>query len=1129
MAKRKRSTSTFNAAQKRSKVEDTRTGSKSIARVHTLQPLLNKCYREVKTLKDYLLDALPTTSRVRRKRLLSFADDSQEHKELLSDTLVGLLEAPPATTLTEREQQRTHFTHTRRASQPHSATTQLCSLDEVIDFAIWSLFKHNNGEQKKPTHLLCQGFDRSVTGLREHACRPILPGILQQQENVDRNSLRTPLWRQLMSLMGADGEPIFSNLLLDCGLFARLRDGQDNYYQLSGIPVHDLCLKVAHQQGHNAGRSRQAPVSATTASQPRKLSCITMVRNRILYSKPSFNRNKSIQSGLKHMHVLNRLADLHNSEQDLTVMRYVFPRQFNMHNVFTSMTDRTETVQAFKDYTFREDELRHLSAKERRYLPRRLRGPALQLIRKMRRAHARCSYSQLLAHYCPIPANSRSEAVRTVQATNPSAARNSAVTSTIETQMKLSNEQRVLACDVPSTESEEASFMPYTTSAGHVSSFVRAALANLLPRDTFGVGHDGSENWHKVMVQADKFVCMRKFESTNLHGLVQNLKVKCVTWLAPNGIVPTNKLAVSDKMKREELLHELVYYVFDSLLIPLINSNFYVTESGIHRNKLLYFRHDVWDRLCQPCLASMKLSALVPLSARQVRGKRSDPLGYSLVRLLPKETGTRSITNLRRRTIKVVHGKRFLAQSINTKLTPVFNIFNYERRRDTGIFKSDTFSLQDVHAKLSAFRSELRVTDKQRLYLVKTDIRSAFDSIPQTKLLDLVYQIFKQKQYCTVKHAECKLAAAPADKSSSRTGVKFIKCAMPAGSALKSDALEAFNLASKRQTVYSDTDQQQPISAEQAKRLLEEHVQANIVKIGKKCYRQSVGIPQGSILSSLLCTFFYNDFEAKKLSFLEPRSSLLLRIIDDFLLITTERADAIQFVKAMKAGDASYGIVVHPEKSLVNFDMAIDGVQIPRLSDTTSFPFCGLSINSENLQVSKDRVRKDNVVANTLTVDLHGHAGEKLKRRLMSSLRIQLQGVLLDISLNGQSLVMRSLIECFQESAMKMHQYYISMPKSKQPSSTLIIQLIERLVDLVVRSMQQRRKNDEQIFGRQQICSLAAFGIMRVLSSRTTRYSAVLTWLRGLKLQTQHSLNMEPKALEQLVEDGFRALQHYIY
>lgn len=80
------------------------------------------------------------------------------------------------------------------------------------------------------------------------------------------------------------------------------------------------------------------------------------------------------------------------------------------------------------------------------------------------------------------------------------------------------------------------------------------------------------------------------------------------------------------------------------------------------------------------------------------------------------------------------------------------------------------------------------------------------------------------------------------------------------------------------------------------------HVTNNTLKIGKHFYRQHKGIPQGSILSTLLCNYFYADLEAKCMSFTQENNSLLLRLIDDFLFITRDRAKAIEFLEATHKG-----------------------------------------------------------------------------------------------------------------------------------------------------------------------------------------------------------------------------------
>lgn len=89
-------------------------------------------------------------------------------------------------------------------------------------------------------------------------------------------------------------------------------------------------------------------------------------------------------------------------------------------------------------------------------------------------------------------------------------------------------------------------------------------------------------------------------------------------------------------------------------------------------------------------------------------------------------------------------------------------------------------------------------------------------------------------------------------------------------------------------------------------------------QIGNDYYRQMVGIPQGSVLSALLCSFFYGDLERQRLPFARDPSNVkcfhcskwiyadilqeLLRLIDDYLFITTSLSQAKHFLDVMKKG-----------------------------------------------------------------------------------------------------------------------------------------------------------------------------------------------------------------------------------
>ena len=143
---------------------------------------------------------------------------------------------------------------------------------------------------------------------------------------------------------------------------------------------------------------------------------------------------------------------------------------------------------------------------------------------------------------------------------------------------------------------------------------------------------------------------------------------------------PRSKTSRLEFEKRLQLFSDFVYYLFDSFLIPLIRSNFHVTETSVHRNRLFFFRHDVWRSLSEPALASLCQTMFQEIPPDLVKATlASRPLGCSQIRLLPKAVGVRPIMNLRRRVASVRRGKLLLGQSINSVMAPVHEVLKYEK------------------------------------------------------------------------------------------------------------------------------------------------------------------------------------------------------------------------------------------------------------------------------------------------------------------------------------------------------------------------------------------------------------------------------------------------------------------
>jgi len=271
------------------------------------------------------------------------------------------------------------------------------------------------------------------------------------------------------------------------------------------------------------------------------------------------------------------------------------------------------------------------------------------------------------------------------------------------------------------------------------------------------------------------------------------------------------------------------------------------------------------------------------------------------------------------------------------------------------------FSVGDLYERLKSFKSSLPTSSKS-LYFAKVDVKSAFDTIPQDTVLELIASLPTYSEYRISRHAEIKPGDGYREPDNRSKPIrKWSALAHPDALRTFSEDLENKLAVGRKNTIFVENIASQYKDIDDLLSLLTEHVQRNMVKIGKRFYRQKEGIPQGSVISSLLCNYFYADLEVHHLQFIQPEESLLLRLIDDFLLITTNCLHAKQFLQVMHDGLPSYGVRVNPDKTLVNFEAVINGKKVTRLVGNRAFPYCGSFINTESLNITKDRERRKDI------------------------------------------------------------------------------------------------------------------------------------------------------------------------
>lgn len=293
------------------------------------------------------------------------------------------------------------------------------------------------------------------------------------------------------------------------------------------------------------------------------------------------------------------------------------------------------------------------------------------------------------------------------------------------------------------------------------------------------------------------------------------------------------------------------------------------------------------------------------------------------------------------------------------------------------------------------------------------DVADCFNSIPQQKMLQLAKSLLGSKEY----------AAAYWTEFPNPTRCNFNSIANVLGGFDEfATSLTDGTRPRKggRHAVFVDGVTQSRRYRSAILTQLEEHITNNIVKIGKKYYRQRDGIPQGSIMSTMLCSFFYGDFERRHLDFLRRDDCVLLRMIDDFLLITTERGAAQNFLEVMLAGSEEYGIRVKEEKTLCNFHSEVNGIEIKALPAESWFPYCGLVVHTSTLDIRKRGTSVgDERVANAITLSWSDMPGGKLRRSILDNLRRQMFAMLVDTNHNSISSVVSNMLEALRAEAAK--------------------------------------------------------------------------------------------------------------
>ncbi|XP_055991062.1 telomerase reverse transcriptase [Sorex fumeus] len=613
------------------------------------------------------------------------------------------------------------------------------------------------------------------------------------------------------------------------------------------------------------------------------------------------------------------------------------------------------------------------------------------LFRELLANHARCPYGALLRAHCPVPAAPGADAA-----------------------------PRPLL-----------QLLQQHSPRWQVYALLRACLRRLVPASLWGSRH----NERRFLRTVRKFVSLDKCARLSAQELMWKMRVRDCSWLCARP--GAHCVPAPEHRRREAILACLLGWLLDTYVVALLRAFFYVTETTFQKNRLFFYRKCVWNELqsigMRQHLVRAQLRRMSKAEVQQFRAARP-ALPTSRLRFLPKANGLRPIVS----TDSVVgitglggEQKGLTATHVASQVRTLFGALNYERMQHPSLLGSSVLGLDDILRAWRDFALRQRSQDPApQLWFVKVDVTGAYDTLPQDKVVQVVARALQPRDgtYCERRYAVVQGGPHGLARRAFKTNVSTLADLRPYLSQFVQQLQEAGSL---RDAVLVE----QSFSLNEASGRLFDfflHLLRNhVIRIRNKYYVQCQGIPQGSILSTLLCSLCYGHMEETLFAGTQ-QDGLLLRLVDDFLLVTPHLTQAKAFLRTLLSGVPEYGCTASPQKTLVNFPVQAGelGAVVPhQLPAHCLFPWCGLLLDTRSLEVCCDYSSYAQTSIRASLAFSQGHKpGRNMRRKLLQVLRLKCHGLFLDLQVNSLPTVYTAIYKIFLLQAYRFHACVLQLP-----------------------------------------------------------------------------------------------------
>lgn len=452
-----------------------------------------------------------------------------------------------------------------------------------------------------------------------------------------------------------------------------------------------------------------------------------------------------------------------------------------------------------------------------------------------------------------------------------------------------------------------------------VTKFVIFVIEKIVPQDMYG----SKKNKSLIFAKVSEFLELPLGGSLFIEDISKGIQLKKCTWLGYDKCGASND-QFADSM---ELLEKFLLWYF-KLLVPNIMVFFFYCTEVSSTTSVIYFRRDVWMDMVTPFRESYFSEHLVenPICRNHASYALSS-FNHSRFRIVPKKADKQfRVISVPNKGVDEAENKLYYQNKRNV-IMPVQEILSHLRSKRPTNFQKLNSTMQITGA-IQEFKIGLLEKYKTLpvLHFMKFDIASCYDSIPRNKVIRVIRRLLEKDDGYLVRVTS---------RYNPRSG--------------KMSTFEVINGkgTENMHSMIVDKARTRYFSAEDIIGVLESELFKTVIWDNDKCYLRKDGLFQGSSLSGLIVDILYDDLLEHYSEFkrMDNTESIILRLADDFLIVSTDANTISQVQKLAYSGFLEYNAKVNVDKIIV---------ENSQVSSERSLQFCGLDICLMSLEVWKD-------------------------------------------------------------------------------------------------------------------------------------------------------------------------------